>query len=238
MDNFNADFENEKPIVVSMEQVKSLIIPQVIAKSFLFMFCALLITAFAAYTTDIQTAYHLVASDSFYVLIFAEIAIVLVSNYAISKNIPILAAVLYGVYSYLTGMTLSVIFLAYTTASITSIFLVTAAVFAIMAIYGLVTDTDLSSVGNICLMGLIGIVLVGFVNIMVLDSEILDTFICCIGVMVFVGLTAYDTQKIKERVENTTDEDVLTLALFGGFELYLDFVNLFLKLLRLFGKKK
>ena len=70
-----------------------------------------------------------------------------------------------------------------------------------MAIYGLITDTDLSSVGNICLMGLIGIVLVGFVNIMVLDSEILDTFICCIGVMVFVGLTAYDTQKIKERVE-------------------------------------
>ena len=107
-----------------------------------------------------------------------------------------------------------------------------------MAIYGLITDTDLSSVGNICLMGLIGIVLVGFVNIMVLDSEILDTFICCIGVMVFVGLTAYDTQKIKERVENTTDEDVLTLALFGGFELYLDFVNLFLKLLRLFGKRK
>lgn len=238
MDNFNADFENEKPIVVSMEQVKSLFIPEVISKSFLFMFCALLITAFAAYATDIETAYYLVANDSFYILLLVEIAIVLVSNYAISKNIPILAAVLYAVYSYLTGMTLSVIFLAYTTASITSIFLVTAVVFAIMAIYGLITDTDLSSVGNICLMGLIGILIAGFVNIFILESETFDTIICCIGVLVFVGLTAYDTQKIKERVENATDENVLTLALFGGFQLYLDFVNLFLKLLRLFGKRK
>lgn len=238
MDNFNANFENEEPIVVKMEQVKSLFIPEVISKSFLFMFCALMITAVAAYVTDIETAYYLVATDSFYILLLVEIAIVLVSNYAIGKNIPILAGVLYAVYSYLTGMTLSVIFLAYTTASITAVFLITAVVFAIMAVYGLITNTDLSSVGNICIMGLVGIIIAGVVNIFFLESEMFDTLISCVGVLIFVGLTAYDTQKIKKRVEDSTDENVLTLALYGGFELYLDFVNLFLKLLRLLGKRK
>lgn len=236
--NYGMGFEQEKPIVLKMNQVKSLFAHEVIAKSFLFMFVALLITAFAAFTTDVKTAVYLLTGDMFYLLLVGEIAIVLVSNYAISKNNAILATILYVVYAYLTGITMSVIFLAYTTASITAIFLITAAVFAIMAVYGLITDTDLSSVGNLCLMGLIGIVISGFVNLVFLGSDMADTIICSIGVLVFVGLTAYDTQKIKERVNSSTNETAMTLALFGGFELYLDFVNLFLKLLRLFGKRK
>ena len=88
------------------------------------------------------------------------------------------------------------------------------------------------------MMGLLGIVIVSFVNLFLLKSSMLDTIICGIGVLVFVGLTAYDTQKIKRLVAVSNDGNVLTLALMGAFELYLDFINLFLKLLRLFGKKR
>ncbi len=238
MDNFEPNFENEKPIVIKLNQVRALLVPEVIAKSFLFMFGALLITAFAACTTDAKVVLYLFSTNTYYLIFAAEIAIVIISNIAISKNNPILATISYVIYSYLTGVLLSVIFLVYTTTSITAVFFITAAVFAIMAIYGLTTDADLSSVGNICLMGLIGIILSGLVNMFFLKSTMFDTIICCIGVLVFVGLTAYDTQKIKERVETSTDDTVLTMALFGGFELYLDFVNLFLKLLKLFGKRK
>ena len=231
--NYNAGAYDDRPFVLNPGHLQSLYVPEVIAKSFLFMFAALLITAFAAFTTDIDFAVSLLTGGIFYILLCAE----LVSNYAISKNKAILAAILYVIYSYLTGVTMSVIFMAYTTASITSIFLVTAVVFAIMAVYGIITDTDLSSVGNICFMGLIGIIIAGVVNLF-LGSSVADTIICCIGVLCFVGLTAYDTQKIKQRVSIATDETVFTLALYGGFELYLDFVNLFLKLLRLFGKRR
>lgn len=238
MNNYNADYENDEPIVVRMSQVRSLFTSEVISKSFIFMFCALLITAFAACSVSEKTAIKLVLSDGYYILLLVEIGIVIASNIAIGKNIPILVAALYAVYSYVTGLTLSVIFLVYTESSVTSIFVVAAIVFVIMAVYGMVTDADLSTVGNICLMGLIGIIIAGFTNIVILRNEMFDTVINCIGVLIFVGLTAYDTQKIKERVENTTEEDVLIMSLYGGFELYLDFINLFLKLLRLFGKKR
>ena len=86
-------------------------------------------------------------------------------------------------------------------------------------------------------MGLLGIIIAGLVNLILMNT-ILDTVICCVGVLIFVGLTAYDVQKIKNRANSATNESVTALALFGGFELYLDFVNLFLKLLRLFGSSR
>lgn len=223
---------------MGMNRISSLEIPEVVAKSFLFMFCALLITAFAAFTTDIRTAIDLVRDGTFFYILIAEIVIVLVSNYAIRSNKPLLAGILYAVYSYTTGMTMSIVLYAYTTASVTSIFLITAIIFAIMAVYGLTTKADLTSIGSMCMMGLIGIIIAGLVNMIFLKSSMLDTVICCVGILVFVGLTAYDVNKIKARAERATDQTVLTLALFGGFELYLDFINLFLKLLRLFGKRK
>ena len=201
------------------------------------MFAALLITAFAAFNTSTEFVYKLVKTDTFYLFFIAEIAIVLISNVAIRKNNAILAGILYVVYSYLTGMTLSIIFLAYSMSSIASVFLITAAVFAIMAVYGMITKTDLSSIGNICFMGLIGIIIAGLVNVFILHSSGLDFAISCIGVLIFVGLTAYDVQKIKERAQVATTENTMTLALFGAFELYLDFINLFLKLLSLFGNR-
>lgn len=232
---FDSAMQEDAPI---MMKVKTVFAEEVIAKSFLFMFIALLITAFASLTTTIDVAINMMLGYNFMILMAVEIGIVLLSEFAIRKNWAVFAGVLYVIYSYLTGVTLSVIFVVYTTASIASIFLITAGLFAIMAVYGLVTNKDLSSAGSLLMMGLLGIVVTGLVNIFFLQSTVLDTVICCIGVLVFVGLTAYDTQKIKQRVEMSNDENVLTLALYGGFELYLDFVNLFLKLLSLFGKSR
>lgn len=232
--SYNYDAETN----TQQQSLKAILCEEVVLKSFLFMVGALLITACAALTISPYAALRLLSGGSFYAILVAEVAIVIASNFALRKNNAILAGVLFTAYSYLTGVTLSIIFMVYTTASIITIFLTTAAIFAIMAVYGLVTKTDLSSVGNILLMGLIGIIIISFVNIFLLHSTMLDTAISAIGVLIFVGLTAYDTQKIKRMVTVSNSQNVNSLALFGAFELYLDFINLFLKLLSLLGKKK
>lgn len=211
---------------------------EVITKSYLFMVVALLITAYGAFSATNTFIYWLATGNNYFKLVIAEIAIVFVSNWAIKKNNAILAGILYTAYSYLTGAVFSIILLVYTPASVLTIFLITAGVFAIMAIYGLVTKADLSSAGSICFMGLIGIIISSVVNMIFIKSSLFDTIICIIGVMIFVVLTAYDTQKIKARASYASSANVLSLSLFGAFELYLDFVNIFLKLLSLFGKKK
>ena len=236
--DMNSGFGADNPAMSGMQNLKTIATQEVVAKSFLFMVVALIITAVASLTTSPLVAYRMLTGNGFFVLLIAELAIVMVSNWAVSKNNAILAGVLFAVYSYLTGVTFSILFLAYTTASITIIFLVTAAIFGIMAIYGLVTKKDLSSAGSILMMGLIGIIIVSAVNLLLLKSSMVDTVICAIGVLIFVGLTAYDTQKIKRLVAISNDSNFLSLALLGALELYLDFINLFLKLLRLFGKKR
>lgn len=236
--DMNSGFEGGNPVVTTVQNVKSLLCEQVIAKSFLFMVAALIITALASVTTTPILALKMLTGQNFTILIGVELGVVILSNWAIARNNAVLAGIFFTIYSYLTGMTFSILFLLYTTASITSIFLVTAGIFGIMAIYGLVTKTDLSRVGNILMMGLLGIIIAGCVNIFILKSSMLDTIICIIGVLIFVGLTAYDTQKIKKMVAISNENNVLSLALLGAFTLYLDFINLFLKLLRLFGKRK
>lgn len=211
---------------------------EVVTKSFLFMVVGLLITAFAALTTSPMTAIRMMSGNGFVILLFAELGIVMVSNWAVAKNNTVLAGVLFAVYSYLTGVTCSVLFMLYTGASITVIFFATAAMFGIMAVIGLVTKKDLTSMGNLLLMGLIGVLIVSFVNLFWLKSGGADLAICVIGVLIFVGLTAYDAQRIKRLAAVSNDSNVLTLALMGAFELYLDFINIFLKLIRLFGKRK
>jgi len=149
------------------------------------------------------------------------------------------ATVTFLVYSGLNGVTASLIFLAYTHASIASTFFITAGTFGLMSLYGATTKTNLTSIGNFCVMGLIGIILASVVNIFMKSSAIYwaTTYI---GVFVFVGLTAYDTQRIKNLnmagMEGTDEER--SMAILGALTLYLDFVNLFFDLLRLTGKKR
>lgn len=142
-------------------------------------------------------------------------------------------------YSALNGLTLSCIFLLYTAASITSTFIVTAGTFGIMSFYGYVTKKDLTSVGNICFMALIGLIIASLVNIF-LHSSMMYWVITYAGILIFVGLTAYDTQKIKQLniIGNSGTEEDVKESISGALILYLDFINLFLMLLRLFGRRK
>ena len=135
--------------------------------------------------------------------------------------------------------TLSMIFLIYTMSSITSVFFITAGTFAAMAAFGYFTKTDLTSWGRILLMALIGIIIATLVNIF-MKSEGLAMILNYLGVLVFVGLTAYDSQKIKEMMLQAPDasEGAQKLALLGALSLYLDFINLFIYLLRIFGSRR
>ena len=172
-------------------------------------------------------------------LIIAEFALVIAISRAINRLSAMAATGLFFLYSALTGATLSVIFIAYTAESLTTTFLITAGTFGAMSFYGLVTKRDLTSIGNLCFMGLIGVIIASVVNIFV-QSTLVYTLTTYIGVLVFVGLTAYDTQKIKEMGPGLEEgsEAEQKGAILGALKLYLDFINLFLLLLRIFGRRR
>ena len=146
------------------------------------------------------------------------------------------ATLLFTLYSVLNGVVLSSIFVVYSGTSIAKVFFITAGTFLAMAVYGYTTKRDLSSVGKLMFMGLIGLIIASIVNLFIKSSD-LDLILSYIGVIVFVGLTAWDTQKIKQMLatQEDIDEGAQKIALVGALSLYLDFVNLFLYLLRIFG---
>ncbi|MFA6263470.1 MAG: Bax inhibitor-1/YccA family protein [Candidatus Babeliales bacterium] len=175
----------------------------------------------------------------FFGLIIAELVLVWRLSARIHKMSFRLAAAAYVAYALLTGVTLSVIFAVYQLPSIVSILLVSVAMFIGMALYGYYTKADLTTIGNVLLMGLFGIVIAGIVNVFFHNATV--DFVCAaLGVMIFTGLIAYDTQKLKDLGGKMVErgQPINKIALMGALELYLDFVNLFLDLLRLFGKKK
>lgn len=172
-------------------------------------------------------------------LLLAELALVFGLSWGIKKMNAMTATIMFILYSFVTGLTLSVIFLVYQLGSIVSIFGVTAVIFTAMSVYGYYTKRDLTGIGTLAFFGLIGIIIAGLVNLFV-QNTIADFIISAIGVVVFIALTAYDTQKIKAMniIGNEgTDEDKKEVIM-GALTLYLDFINLFLKLLRLFGKRR
>lgn len=211
---------------------------KVVSQSFLFMVVALAITAIGAkVASDVLLEWMMKNPVNMLILFGAEIAIVIVSNVAIKKNNVVLSASLFTAYSFINGATLGIVCMAYVETSVTIVFVITAAMFALTAFYGLVAKKDLSSIGSLCIMGLIGLIITGLVN-MFLQSEMMTYVASFVGVAVFVGLTAYDTQKIKKASMYADDSNVTALSLNGAFELYLDFINLFLYLLRIFGKRR
>ncbi len=175
----------------------------------------------------------------FWILIIAEFGLVIGLSAAINKLSFPVAAIMFAAYSIINGMLLSVIFVAYTTSSIATTFFVTAGTFAAMAVVGTVTKTDLTKLGSILLMALIGIIIATVVNLF-LHNETMDIVISGIGVLVFTGLTAYDAQKIKLMAEQAEEVNDSTqkIAVLGALSLYLDFINLFLYLLRFMGDRK
>ncbi len=175
----------------------------------------------------------------FWILVIAEFGLVIGLSAAINKLSFPVAAIMFAAYSIINGMLLSVIFVAYTTSSIATTFFVTAGTFAAMAVVGTVTKTDLTKLGSILLMALIGIIIATVVNLF-LHNETMDIVISGIGVLVFTGLTAYDAQKIKLMAEQAEEVNDSTqkIAVLGALSLYLDFINLFLYLLRFMGNRK
>lgn len=174
-----------------------------------------------------------------YVVMFAPLAFVLVMSFAFNKLSSFTLLLLFIVYAAVMGVSFSFIFLAYTASSIASTFFITSATFGVMAVLGYTTKQDLTKFGSILFMALIGIIIASVVNIF-MGSELMSYIISCVGVLVFTGLTAYDVQKLKRigsGVEYGT-ESANKLAIMGALNLYLDFVNLFLMLLRLFGDRR
>ncbi len=210
-----------------------------LAKVFNWMAMGLGVTGIIAWmTASSGLAKSIVASPIFMILIFAELGMVFYLSARINKIKSGTATGLFLGYAVLNGLTLSTIFLAYTTASIGSTFLITSGMFGAMAVYGTVTKRDLSGMGSFLFMGLIGIIIASVVNIF-MQSSTLYWAISFIGVLVFVGLTAYDVQKIKNMGEQGImeqgEEAIQKGAIIGALALYLDFINLFLMLLRFFG---
>ncbi len=213
-----------------------------INKVFNWMCLALLITGVTAFfAAGSYELMNLIFSNKlvFYGLLIGEVVLVGYIGANIQKLSTTTATALFILYSVLNGITLSFILLVFTSASIATTFFVTAGTFGAMSAYGYFTKRDLTSIGNLCFMALIGIIIASIVNIFFF-SEILYWVITYAGVLIFVGLTAYDTQKIKRMYRaGMEDSDIgHNLALMGAITLYLDFINMFLFLLRIFGDRK
>lgn len=172
----------------------------------------------------------------FFVLMLVELGLVFWLSARALQMSPTAAIGAFLVYSGLNGLTLSFIFLVYTSASIASVFFITAGTFAAVSLYGWVTKQDLTSMGGLLFMGLIGLIIASVVNIF-LRSPALYWVISYVGVALFIGLTAYDTQQLK-RIHQSGAGSTDQMAILGALKLYLDFINLFLMLLRIFGRRR
>lgn len=197
--------------------------------------------AMAFYTANSETMMNLIVQNRiiFFALIIAQLGLVFYLSSAVQRMTASQATGTFILYSGLNGITFSFIFLAYTASSITSAFLVTAGTFGVMSLYGYTTRKDLTSWGSFLFMGLIGLIIASLVNLF-LNSPALTWITTYVGVLIFVGLTAYDTQKIKMMNvlgNEGTDEDQKE-AIIGALTLYLDFINLFLMILRIMGDRR
>ena len=212
-----------------------------ITKVYGWMALALAITGIVAVSTaaNMESVLPLLAGPGMLMVFVLQIGIVLVLSFAINKLSPGIATGLFIGYSAITGFTLSTLFFIYTTESLASTFFVTSATFAAVSAYGYVTKTDLTKIGSLLIMALIGIVIASLVN-MFLQSEALSWIVTYVGVVIFVGLIAYDTQRLKRMaVSVSVDGDIQRkAAVLGALALYLDFINLFLKLMRILGRRR
>ena len=227
--------------VMTQEQIEELQ-RSFVVKVFGWMMSGLLLTgAFAMMVSSSPSIMHAIGANPiiFFGLMIAELGLVIWLTARIAKMSAMTATMVFIGYSILTGVTLSVIFLAYTAASIGSTFFVTAATFGVMYAYGSMTRRDLTSMGSFMMMGLVGVIIASVVN-MFLQNETVYWITTYISIFIFVGLTAWDAQKIKGMSAAALGdaETEQKTAIVGALALYLDFINLFLLLLRVMGKRK
>ncbi len=238
---FNDDFNNDYNFnggYVAEEQSRAFFVTKVLSNAYLFMFLALLVTANVALITVHTGLWQtLLTGGSFMVLLIAQLAIAIASPFAIKKNSLALSGGLFAAYSVLNGILFSTIFMIYSIDSIIVTFFITAGLFGVMAVYGLTTQKDLIQFGPMLLIGLVGIIVASLVN-MFIGNAFLDTAISALAIVIFLGLVAYDSQKIRRLAYANPNMNVKVIAMYGAFELYLDFINIFLRLLRFMGKRR
>ena len=203
------------------------------------MASGLLITAVVAYVVANSMELLLFSFQYRWILFIAQLGLVFVLAGRINTLSHSAATGMFLIYSALMGMTLSGILVIYTSESIASVFVITAGTFGAMSLYGYTTKRDLSGMGSMLFMALLGIIIASFVNFF-LRSEGLMWLLTYAGVLIFVALTAYDTQKLKKMAEQFAGDEEATkkFAIFGALTLYLDFLNLFIRLLQIFGKRR
>ena len=213
-----------------------------IERVFAWMTFGLIITTLSAFiTVAIPGVVETLVSNTFIFigLVVAELAVVIILSAAINRFPPAIAGLLFTGYAVLNGITLSLILLVYTSSSIAVTFGVTACTFGIMALFGFTTKRDLTKLGSLLIMALIGMILASVVNIF-LNSSLVYWITTYIGILIFVGLVAYDTQKLKRMSLSLGGDGQLAqrASIMGALALYLDFINLFLFLLRFLGNRK
>ena len=207
------------------------------SKVFMWMFLGLLTTGLTSYyvVSNPNILTNVMGGSTYLILIILEIGLVIFLSSRIKKMSFMTAWISFILYSLVNGITIASILIVYELSSIILMFGLTALLFLIFGLIGYFTKTDLSKFGNILLMMLIGILITSLVNIF-LGNEMIDMIVCAVGVIVFLGLVAYDVQKIKQLTYVIEDNN--KLAIIGALELYLDFINIFLYLLQLFGNSK
>ena len=236
-----SQYENYMPYASGVDTLE--ITNTLFRKVYQFMALGLIITSVAAYLTASSPAMINFLFGSRAPLIIAvvvELGLVFYLGFAINKISAGTALILFLLYSLVNGLTCSVLLLVYTQASIYQAFFTTAGMFGAMSLYGLYSKRDLTGMGSFLIMGLFGLIIAGIINMFVKSSGI-EMAISIIGIIIFMGLTAYDTAKIKQlsMTVNGADDSALTkIAVIGALQLYLDFINLFIYLLRLFGKRR
>lgn len=236
-----AQFENYAPYSVGTDTIES--VNALFRKVYQFMAMGLILTALAAYMTAsspfmISLLYS--SRAPMIIIAVAEIGLVLWLSAGINKLSASSARNIFFVYSILNGLLCSSVLLVYTGESISKAFLSTAGMFGAMSIYGLYTNRDLTSMGSFLRMGLFGLIIAMVINLF-MRSSAMELYISIFGIIIFLGLTAYDTAKIKAIANNSGSFDYdMTgkIAVIGALSLYLDFINLFLYLVRLFGKHR
>ncbi len=231
MNNYNMDSYGSQALDTRVSQVMK--------RVYIKMFLALIVTGGAAWVcAGIPDLMYFLASHRwvYWGLLIVELLMVFGISGAVNKISSPMATVLFYAYSLLNGVTFALIFAAYTPVSIFKTFLITAGVFGAMSVYGYFTNRDLTKIGSFLFMALIGLIIASVINIFWANST-LEWIVSIAGVLIFIGLTAWDTQKIKQMAQYNAIEPS-RLATIGALSLYLDFINLFLYLLRFFGSSR
>lgn len=218
------------------------IVQATMSKVYAWMTLALAVSAIAAfYTASSETLIGFIYGTRWgiWALLITEIALVVYLSARLNKISFATGAVVFGIHSLLNGVTLSSILLAYSAGTVYTAFLSTALTFGVMSLIGYTTKKDLTSIGSFLMMALVGLIIASLVNLF-LRNSMMDTIITYLGLFLFIGLTAYDTQKIKQAIsmQGQWGIDVRKIALIGALSLYLDFINLFLNIVRLLGDRR